>query len=527
MALLGLDYGTTHTVAVLGDRGRYAVLPHSVPTAVGPVLREVFSSLIAFDTQSNQFLYGPDAERLLVQPGTPGRYLLLRSLKRSLRHYHDGQTLTCPGAADRPVSVRHLLTGFAEALCQSIRQSGLVIDSEPLETVLTWPANANGAQRHITRRAFQDAGFIVRQTLSEPAAAAIEYADRIAHGFRQAARRVATQVAVFDLGGGTFDTALIRIAGGHYHVLTTAGIESLGGDDFDAVLVKIIAARLNIDPASLPAWQSMLLTLQACRLKESLSAGVFRRMIFDPTDIGLTASPIPLDVAEYAAALRPLIQPAIAKLRGLFDDPAVQADGITPDTLGAIYLVGGSSRLPLVADMIREAFPKIAIVASDKPFSSTAMGAAIQSAEGLILRERLARHFGVIRLAEGGRREVFDLIFPAGMTLPPAGAPPHEVVAEYTPRHNIGHLRYLECADLDASGRPAQGLRPWSELFFPYDPAVPLDLPCQAQSIVPRDDLACDRIRETYQCDSDGIITVRIRRLKDKQSLTAEIFRNS
>jgi molecular chaperone DnaK len=527
MAFLGLDYGTTHTVAVLGDRGHFAVLPHSVPTSAGPVLREVFSSLIALDTQSGRFLYGPDAERLQVQPGQSGRYLLLRSLKRCLRDYHDGQTVTFPGAPDRPVLVRSLLTGFAEALLHSIRQSGLVMEFEPFETVLTWPANANGAQRHITRRAFQDAGFILRQTLSEPAAAAIEYADRIARGYRHAARRVATQVAVFDLGGGTFDTALVRIAGGHYHVLTSAGIESLGGDDFDAVLVKMITARLQIDPAALPAWQSMLLTFQACRLKESLSSGGVRRMIFDPTDIGLASPPLPLDGAEYMAALRPLIQPAIAKLRGLFDDPAVRAEGITPDTLGAIYLVGGSSRLPLVADMVREAFPNIAIVASDKPFSSTAMGAAIQGAESVVLRERLARHFGVIRLAEGGRREVFDLIFPAGMSLPPAGAPPHEVVIEYAPRHNIGHLRYLECADLDATGKPSQGLRPWSELFFPYDPALPLGHPCQALPILPRDDLAYDFIRETYQCDSDGIITVRIRRLKDDQSLTAEIFRNA
>jgi len=527
MALLGLDYGTTHTVAVLGDRGRYSVLPHSVPTSAGPVLRDVFSSLVALDTQSGQFLYGPDAERILVQPGTPGRYLLLRSLKRCLRYYHDGQTVTFPGAPDRPVHVRHLLTGFAGALLQSIRQSGLVADSEPLETVLTWPANANGAQRHITRRAFQEAGFIIRHTLSEPAAAAIEYADRVAHGYRQAARRVTTQVAVFDLGGGTFDTALIRITGGHYQVLTAAGIESLGGDDFDAVLVQMIADRLKIEPASLPPWQSMLLTLQACRLKESLSTGLSRRIIFDPTDIGLTAPPLPLNVAEYTAALRPLLEPALAKLRGLFDDPSVRAEGITPETLGAIYLVGGSSRLPLVAQMVREAFPKTPLVASDRPFSSTAMGAAIQSDEGVVLRERLARHFGVVRLAEGGRREVFDLIFPAGMPLPPPGSPPHEVVAEYAPRHNIGHFRYLECATLDDAGWPNQGLRPWSEIFFPYDPALPLDRPCHILPIVAREDLAYDRIRETYQCDSDGIITVRFRRLKDEQSLTAEIFRNS
>ena len=524
MAILGLDYGTTHTV--LGDRGRYSILPHTVSTAAGPILREVFSSLIALDTQSGQFLFGPDAERILVQPGPPGRCRLLRSLKRHLTHYHDGQTVVFPGAPDHPVPVQSLLTAFAQALQQSIRQSGIIPQGEPLETVLTWPANAHGAQRYITRRAFQEAGFIVRQTLSEPAAAAIEYADRIAQGFRQAARRITTQVAVFDLGGGTFDTALIRIAGGHYQVLNSAGIESLGGDDFDAVLVDLIAGRLHLDPAALPPWQAMLMTLQACRLKESLSSGFVRRILFDPTDIGLALPPVAIDVDAYAERLRPLITPAIPRLQRLFDDPIVRSEGITPETLGAIYLVGGSSRLPLVGQMVREAFPRNQLVASDKPFSSTAMGAAIQGQDGIILRERLARHFGVIRLADDGSREIFDLIFPAGMQLPPRGAPPREVVAEYSPRHNIGHLRYLECADLDPAGRPVQGLRPWSDLYFPYDSALALDQPCAHHPIVRRDDLAFDRIRETYQCDSDGIITVRIRRLKDDQSLTAEIFRN-
>jgi hypothetical protein len=93
------------------------------------------------------------------------------------------------------------------------------------------------------------------------------------------------------------------------------------------------------------------------------------------------------------------------------------------------------------------------------------------------------------------------------------------------PRHNIGHLRYLECATVDEQGCPVAGIRPWSEIFFPYDPNLSLTQPLQRTDIEPRHDLDAETA-ETYCCDSDGIITVQLTRGGDSQSRTFEVSKS-
>jgi molecular chaperone DnaK (HSP70) len=251
-----------------------------------------------------------------------------------------------------------------------------------------------------------------------------------------------------------------------------------------------------------------------------------RNLALVPSDIGLKGNTCTVRVSDYFAQVRPLIAPAVDTLERLLRGDAARAAGIEPDRIDAIYLVGGSSRLPLVAEMITARFPTARLVMSDKPFTATAMGAAIYSAERVTLRDILSRHFGVLRLADYGQREFFAPIFAAGTRLPPRGGAPLERTVEYSPRHNIGHLRYYECAGVDAKGQPAAGARQWSDVLFPYDPAIPIDGPLAPGAISRRDDLAGDRICETYSCDSDGVITVRVRRQRDGQSRCYEIFRS-
>src|SRR5919112_1563830 len=92
---------------------------------------------------------------------------------------------------------------------------------------------------------------------------------------------------------------------------------------------------------------------------------------------------------------------------------------------------------PLIAQMTKARFPEARLVMTDKPFSATAMGAAIQSAEHLTLHDILSRHFGVVRLADHGTREYFASIFRAGTRLPRRGSKPLERTVQYVPRHNI------------------------------------------------------------------------------------------
>jgi molecular chaperone DnaK len=225
-----------------------------------------------------------------------------------------------------------------------------------------------------------------------------------------------------------------------------------------------------------------------------------------------------VSVAAYWKELNEVVAPAI-------DAVARLVANLDPTGLDAIYLVGGSSRLPLISRLLAARFPGLRLVMTDKPFTASAMGAAIHSTDRVTLHDILSRHFGVIRLADGGRREVFAPIFHAGTPLPPRGAAPVERRVEYTPRHNIGHLRYLECTAVDETGRPALGVRPWSDVLFPYDPAIPVDERVTPGDVRDRDDLAGTAVCETYACDGDGVISVRFNR-PDGQTRSFEIFRS-
>jgi molecular chaperone DnaK (HSP70) len=520
---LGIDYGTTNTVVVCSDRGRYPVVPHLTETAIGPVAREVFPSAVVYDRKTGRLIFGADVERCLCRPGAEEQYALIQSPKRLMRDYAEGLRFRAdvrPEGFD-PMA---LVGEFAQALRESVLRSGLFPENEPLEAVITWPTNANGAQRYVTRRCFKKAGFEVTDALNEPSAAAIEFADRMNRGNRTLARRFTASVAIFDLGGGTFDATLVQIAGGEFRVVAAGGIERLGGDDFDELLARRFARAFGAAFDELKPFPRSLLLMRARQIKESISSGVGRWLTLAAEDAGLSGGIAQVPVSEYFADVAALLEPALEKLRSIIAGDEARAAGITPENLVGIYLVGGSSKLPIVPRMIARRFPGVRLIMSDKPFSSTAIGAAIHGAEAVRLQDILSRHFGVIRLADFGRREYFAPVFKAGLPLPPRDAEALRSEARYTPRHNIGHLRYLECAGLDAAGRPSEGVRAWSELLFPYDPAIPIQQRLEPDMVRDREDLKDTWICETYSCDADGVITVSIRRLSDDQSRTYEIF---
>jgi molecular chaperone DnaK (HSP70) len=524
MSRLGIDYGTTNTVVVCSDRGRYPVVPHPVDTAIGRIASPVFPSLAVRDRETGGYHFGLEAERLLGHPDAVHRYDVIRSLKRWIRSYTEGcllgQEWMSPGFDPAVV-----LRAFAETLRASVLRSGLFGEEDALEAVVTWPANANGAQRYLTRRCFREAGFRILDGLNEPTAAAIEFADRLARGNRAAARRVSTSVAVFDLGGGTFDVSLVAVQGSDFTVLESKGIEHLGGDDFDLVLARLFAGSLRLDFDALDPFERSLLLTHSRQQKESIASGSVRSLSFAPQDLGWKGRMIAVPVRRYYGELAPLLEPALDKLETLVEGEAARAAGIDRASLQAIYLVGGSSLLPLVPTLVARRFPGVKLVLSDKPFTSVAMGAAIHSTRAVRLHEILARTFGVLRLADGGSREYFAPIFRAGTRLPESSGAPLEHTVDYAPHHNIGYLRYLECAALDAAGRPAEGLRPWSAALFPYDPTIPDGAALTPEQIVSRGDLLRTRVRESYCCDADGVITARLTRCCDGYTAVYEVFK--
>ena len=526
MARLGIDFGTTNTVASIHDRGMFSIVLHGAQTGAGTVVQETYPSAILVERTTGRQWFGLEAERRFAQLPASADYLFVPSLKRRLRDY------TAHGDDGSSQETASLLTGFLKSLADSVRQSQMIPDDEPLETVITWPANANGAQRHITRACFRAAGFEVIGTLNEPTASAIELADWLTAGRgkkgngKNAKAAEPMAVAVFDLGGGTFDASLVWIENQDFRVISSAGIENLGGDDFDRVLLEMFLAKLGTSDQAMNPLTRQALIHQARSQKESISTGAVRSLFLNPADYGLNGRPVTIPVAAYYDRIRPMLTPAIKMLKDVIASAATKQAGIEDGPRLTVYLVGGSSKLPLVGQMVADAFPASKVVLTDKPFRSVAMGAAICAMDRVTFRDVFARHFGLLRLRDHGRVETFDTIFPAGTPIPRKGETPLERVAWYHPAHNVGHLRYLECTEIGQDGLPDGSVRAWSDIFFPYDPGKPLTAPLDVEDIHATDAYANQPVCEVYRCDADGVITVELRRPSSNDSRCYEIYDN-
>ncbi len=539
MARFGIDFGTTNTIAVLHDRGLFSEVQHSAETGAGTIVNPLFPSAILVDQRTGERHYGLEADRLFGRHGPADHFAFIPSLKRWLRDYSEGPEaarVRDEGQVETGYDMAELLRGFLQAFADSVRcspsltaraDSGEVAPEEVMEAVITWPANSNGAQRHLTRRCFREAGFSIIDSLNEPTSSAIELANCLAA--RQVKRpfRKPSAVVVFDLGGGTFDAAVVWVEGDDFNVLASGGIEHLGGDDLDEMLLGMFLEALRAPIGEITGLTRHALLRQVRAQKETISTGIVKRMFLNPMDFGLRSRSVSVTVEAFYEHIRPFLRPAVELLHRVIARAAEKEPRITSSGEPLlIYLVGGSSKLPLVAEMVAGAFPEHRVILSDKPFISVAMGAAICAADKVNVREVFGRHFGLIRLRDHGLAECFDPIFPAGTPLPRRGEPPLERVAWYAPRHNIGHLRYLECTEISIGGLPEGDIRNWSDIRFPYDPAVPLSGPALEGDIRPTDAFASSSVCEVYRCDSDGVITVELRRPHRNDARTYEIYRD-
>jgi molecular chaperone HscA len=176
----------------------------------------------------------------------------------------------------------------------------------------------------------------------------------------------------------------------------------------------------------------------------------------------------------------------------------------------SVYLVGGSSDLPLVSRLLKEKYGR-QVRRSPYPHAATALGLAIaaDTATGYKLRERFTRNFGVWREWNDGSAISFDLLFEKDTLLPTKGESPLVRKRNYIPTHNIGNFRYLECGRVDQTGQPQGDIAPWGEIVFPFDPTLQSDDGIKETAIT-RGQQYGNLIEERYSCDSNGIIEVEI-----------------
>jgi molecular chaperone DnaK (HSP70) len=340
--------------------------------------------------------------------------------------------------------------------------------------------------------------------MNEPSAAGIEYAHHLSSAGGAAKREV---LVVYDLGGGTFDSSVINLINRDHEVLSSEGIAKLGGDNFDIILLDLALKAAGIDEVPDTA---LIKLLEECRhKKESLRPNTRRIMI----DLGQGiegAGEIAVAVNEFYEECRPLIESTIEAMEQVMEKSASEA-GFDLHESAAVYLVGGSSDLPLVSRSLREKYGKQSR-RSPYPHAATAIGLAIaaDTDAGYKLRERFTRHFGVWREWEGGREIAFDPLFEKETPLPTKGEPPITRVRRYNPTHNVGHFRYLECSRVDQAGHPQGDIAPWDEILFPIDPALQTNEDL-TEAYITRGRNYGNIVEERYSCDHNGIIAVEIK----------------
>jgi len=497
---LGIDFGTTRTVVACADRGNHPVVGFA--DTAGDSVQWI--PTVAAE-RAGSLKFGLDAMAVASDPS----WALLRSFKRLLSDPRARpEQPVAVGSSE--VELGRLVGGFVEHVRDALLNRSDVrraLSRAPsLRAAIAVPANAHGAQRLVTLDAFRHAGVEVTAMLNEPSAAGFEYTHRH-RGTLSAKRDV---VAVYDLGGGTFDSSVVRMSGRHHEVLATAGVARLGGDDFDSVLADIVLGRLGLTRASL-ADRPMADLLDQCRAAKEALNPASRKITIDlegPIGRAAPRPEITLAVADFYDACAPLVDRTIEAMLPVMS--RVEEEGALADIAG-VYVVGGASELPIVARALRERFGR-RVHRSPYPSAAVAIGLSIAAheASGFELVDRYTRVFGVFRENEGGREITCDPIFTPETRLPARRDQALVCTRRYRAAHNVGHFRFFECSGLEADGRPRGDMAVHSDVYFPFDDRARAasDL---ASLRVERRETEGPEVVERYTLDDQGIVDVLIR----------------
>ncbi len=371
--IVGIDLGTTNSVVAVLEGGRPTVIASAEGGRTTP-------SVVGF-SRDQELLVGQLARRQLVLNPRNTFANLKRFVGRNWDELDDG-SLTVP------YTVRANDVGHVRVVCPATEREyapeelvasilrKLVDDAatylgEPVEAaVITVPAYFNDAQRQATRDAGRLAGIAVERILNEPTAAALAY------GFDRSAVK---RVLVFDLGGGTFDVSLLRIANGVFDVKATSGDTQLGGNDWDRRIVDWLADGFERDHGlDLRRDRQALqrLTEAAEKAKIELS-GVQSTPISLPFIATAEAGPLHIETTLERSIFEGLCPDLLDRLLRPVQR-ALRDSGLAADDIDDVVLVGGATRMPMVQQMVRTLVP-LEPCQSVNPDEVVAIGAAVQA----------------------------------------------------------------------------------------------------------------------------------------------------
>jgi molecular chaperone DnaK len=363
--IIGIDLGTTNSLVAYVDDT--TGLPRVIPDREG---RALLPSVVSFTPDGT--LVGEAAKRQLVRRPDRTVYSVKRFMGRGYEDVKE-ELSYFPFSVKRADGIVRLNVGSCEVtppevsaiVLKSLRDRAEAHFGETVEkAVITVPAYFNDSQRQATKDAGRIAGLDVVRIVNEPTAAALAYGlDRLREGL----------IAVYDLGGGTFDISILRVKEGVFEVLATNGDTHLGGDDFDRSIViwllEDIRARHGVDLAGEPeAMQELRLAAEAAKVRLSSDERTSLTIPFDDftyhRDIGRE---------EVERLIRLWVEKTLAPCRMALADA-----GLGAGQIDEVVLVGGSTRVPLVRHRVRELFgrrPHSQI----NPDEVVALGAAVQA----------------------------------------------------------------------------------------------------------------------------------------------------
>ena len=348
--IIGIDLGTTFSAVGYVREGVPAILPngteHIVPSVVG-------------FTPANQLVVGtPAVNQYVLYPENT-----VRSIKRLMGteetvHLHDRDYT--------PAEISALILREMKRIAEADL-------GEPVErAVITVPAYFSDAARQATREAGELAGLTVERIINEPTAAALAYGlDR---------QDEQQMIAVYDLGGGTFDVSIVELNSGVMEVRASHGDTHLGGDDFDEALLEYLAAWFqdehDIDPRKDPKARARLLRA-AEQAKIALSSQPFAR-VREEYLMEKDHRPLHLDVEIERRTFEEMISDRLEGTLNAFDQALTDA-GIQASDLDKVLFVGGSTRIPLVWQMVAE-HTGLEPLSAINPDEAVALGAGVQAA---------------------------------------------------------------------------------------------------------------------------------------------------
>ena len=363
---VGIDLGTTHSLVASVRSGQVETLPNSRGEHLLPsVVRYLADELPQVGIKAQSYLVDDAANTVMSVKRLMGRGIEdVKRLGENMPYLFE--------ACDQGMPLINTVSGLkspvqvsADILRALVQRGESSLGGELVGAVITVPAYFDDAQRQATKDAAQLAGIQVLRLLNEPTAAAVAY------GLEQDQQEQGT-IAVFDLGGGTFDISILRMEQGVFEVLATGGDSALGGDDFDHALAEWMRHQRQI-PAQLDLAQQRFLLRLARAGKELLSHKQTTQMSFSGWPGGADFADIELTREQMNLLLDPIIDKAIKATKRTLRDAKVTIDGIW-----RIVMVGGSTRSLRVQERVSELFQQPLLTDID-PDRVVALGAARQA----------------------------------------------------------------------------------------------------------------------------------------------------